>query len=81
MWKKILKYLINVENLSYFTDKTIKVAYVINIDNQTKHANSMKTITSILNITGTDIIHNNKIMEKMANIYANLKNQYTFKFK
>ena len=70
-----------VENQYYFTDRKLKIAYDINIDNHhDKHANSMITITSKFNNIGIDISHINKLMEEISHIYAKLINQYKFKY-
>jgi len=70
-----------VENQYYFTDRILKVAYDINIDNHhEKHAISIITITSKFDNIGIDINHINRIMVEMANIYAKLINQYKFKY-
>ena len=68
-----------VKNLYYFTDRILKVAHDITIDIRHKnHANSETTTVSKFNIIGFDVIHINKKMEEMANIYATLTNQYNF---
>ena len=69
------------ENLWYFTDRLLKIAYDIDIDNHhEKHAISIKTITSKFNKRGVDIIHSNRILIEMANIYATWTNQYRIKY-
>ena len=69
------------ENQNYFTDRILKVAYNINIDNHhDKHANSQITITWKFNNIGIDISHNNKIMEEMSLVYAKIIFQYKFKY-
>ena len=66
----------NVENLYSFTDKILKIAYDITIDNHHgKHANSQIPITSKFDNIGIDINHINKIMEEMSYVYAKLINQ------
>ena len=60
-----------VENLIYFTDRIIKSAHVINIDNHhSKHANSTITIFPKFINSGNDISYINKPLEEFANFYA-----------
>ena len=66
-----------IENQYYSTDKNLKIAYDINLDNDhNKHANSQITIISKFNNIVVDIIHIKKIMEEMSHTYAKLTNQY-----
>ena len=69
------------ENRYYFTDRILKDAYGINIDNHhNENANSTITITSKFNNIGIDINHIKKIMEEMSYVYAKFINQYNFKY-
>ena len=72
---------INDKNQIYFTDKILKIAYVINIDiYHDKHANSQLTVASKFDNTGKYINHINKIKVEMSHIYEKLLNQNTFKY-
>ena len=63
-----------VENLYFFNDRLLRSEYDINIENHyIKHGNSIITMTSKFNGIGIDTIHNNKILEEMAIIYAEFK--------
>ena len=56
----------NVENHYFFTDKILKIAYDINIENHhDKNAKSQITITSKFDNLGIDIYHIDKIMNEM----------------
>ena len=64
-----------------FTDKILKIAYDINLqNNHKKHSNSQLTITLTIKNIGIDINHIFKIMEKLSHLYAKLINQYKFKY-
>ena len=68
------------ENLFFFTDRLLKIAFDIKIDNHhDKHANSIISFTSNFNKIGVDIFHNNKIKIEMSKIFAKLMNQNIFK--
>ena len=70
-----------VENLYYFTDRKLKIAYDININNHhDKHANSVKSITSKFYKIGVHMIHIKMIMIEMSNKTAKLMIQYIFKY-
>ena len=70
-----------VENQYCFTDRILKIAYDINIDNHhDEHANSITRIPSKFDNIGIDLIHINKILKEMSHIYAKLINQYKFKY-
>ena len=66
----------------YFTARIIKIAYDLNIDNNhDKHAKSILTIISKFGNVGIDTNHIYKKMEEMSRVFANLINQYQFKYK
>ena len=70
-----------IENQYYFTDRVLKVAYVIIIYiHQSKNANSVITFVSKHDSFGIDINHILKISKEMANKYAELIKQYKFKY-
>ena len=83
--KRIEKRKINIshtklDNLYYFTDGILKVAYDIVIDyHHSKHANSTIIITSKINNIRIDINHIHKILREMAKWFAKLLNQHKFK--
>ena len=67
------------ENLYYFTDRILKIAYDINIDNhRDKNAKSQKTITSKFINMGIDKIHINDILKERGRVYPKSINQYKF---
>ena len=69
------------ENLYHFTDKTLKVALNITIDNHhSKHANSTMIFTSKFDDIGIDITYINQILVERVIIYAKLINQNKFKY-
>ena len=69
------------ENLLYFTERLLKIAFDIKLDNHhDKHANSIISITSNFKNIVVDIFHNNKIKIEMSKIFAKLMNQYNFKY-
>ena len=62
---------IKVETLYFFTDKVLKIAYDIAIDNHyDKHANSIVTITPKFDKTGIDVNLIIKVMEETSHVYA-----------
>ena len=66
-----------VQNQFYFTDRLLKIAYDINIENyHIKHANSTIPFTSKFNIIGIALIDIYKIMIERSNIYDKLRNPY-----
>ena len=68
-------------NPYYFSDRNLKVAYKINLDNHhINHLNSKLTITSNFQDTGIEFRFINKIMREMSIIYARLINQYKFRY-
>ena len=70
-----------VENRNCITDRIIKNAYHIIIDNHhDKDANSQITITSKFNNIGIDINHIIDIMKEKCDVYAKLVLQYKFKY-
>ena len=65
-----------VESLKVFTERILKVAYDITIDNHHRnHANSIETVSTKLNKTSNDINFCKKIMKEIAVLYTNLLNQ------
>ena len=78
---KVSDFNTRVENQTYLTDRILKVAYDINIDNHhDENANSQITFVSNTNNIGIDKNQYNKIMTEMANIIGRLVNQYEFKY-
>ena len=70
-----------VENLCFSTDRILKFAYDIIIDNHhSNDVNSLITIVSNFNNIRIDIIHITKVMEEMANFNAKIINQNRFKY-
>ena len=64
-------------NLYYFTDRTLKVGFKINLDSHhLNHANSKLTITPNYLEFGIEVRYNNKIMKELSVIYARILNQY-----
>ena len=67
-------------NPCYFTDRNLRAGFKINLDSHhINHANSKLTIIPIYPEFGIEIRYNNKIMKKLAVIYARLLNQYIFR--
>ena len=76
--KELAKKMINPY---YFTDKNLKVAYKINLDNHhINHINSKLTITPTFPEFGIEFRFINKIMKELAVIYARLIKHYKFKY-
>ena len=68
------------ENLDFFTDKILKSAYNITVENQhDKNVNSVLTITPNYGIIGIAEYHIDKIETELAKIYATLVKQYKLK--
>ena len=71
----------NIENRYYFTDKVLKAAYNITVENHhDKNVNSKMTNTPNYGIIGIAEYHIDKIVIEMNNIYATVVNQYKFKY-
>ena len=67
------------ENLYHFTDKTLKAACNIAVENyHDKNVNSTLTIAPKYEIIGIAEYHIDKIVIELAKIYATLVNQYKF---
>ena len=65
----------------YFTDKSLKVGFKINLDSHhINHANSKLTITPKYPEFAIEVRCINIIMKELSIIYARLKNQYIFKY-
>ena len=79
--KEVVKVIdINVEKHYYFTDKLLKIAYDISIENHhDKHGNSLIPISSKFDNIGIDKNHINKIRQEMSHVYAKIFNQNKFK--
>ena len=76
--KEIAKKMINPY---YFTDRSLKVGFKINLDSHhINHANSKLTIIPYHPDFGIEVRYINKIMKNLAVIYARLINQYKFKY-
>ena len=76
--KELAKKMINPY---YFTDRNLKVGFKINLDSHhINHANSKLTISPNHPEFGIEFRYINKIMKKLAVIYARLINQYKFKY-
>ena len=68
-------------NPYYFTDRNLRAAFDINLDSHNlHHTNSKLPILPIYPEFGVEFRYTNKIMKKLAMIYARLINQYKFKF-
>ena len=68
-------------NPYYFTDRKLKVAFKIHLDNHhIIHANSKLTIIPNCPELGIEIRYINKILKELSVIYARLLNQYIFKY-
>ena len=76
--KELAKKMINPYN---FSDRSLKVAYKINLDSHhINHLNSKLTIASNFENTGIEFRFINEIMRKMSIIHARLINQYKFRY-
>ena len=76
--KELAKKMINPY---YFTDKNLKVGYIINLDSHNlHHTNPKLTISPTFPEFGIEFRFINKIMKELAVIYARLLNQYKFKY-
>ena len=65
----------------YFTDRTLKVGFKINLNSHhVNHANSKVSFTPNYPEIGIEFRYINKIMKELAMIYARIKNQYIFKY-
>ena len=65
----------------YFTDRNLKVGFKINLDSQhINHANSKLSSTPNYPEIGIEVRYINKIIKELSVIYANLMNQYKFKY-
>ena len=70
-----------VENQNCFTDRILKIAYDIKLDNHDdQNANFQITITSNFKNIRIDTNHINKVMEEMCQKYAKLISQKKFKY-
>ena len=68
-------------NPYYSTDRNLKVAYKINLDNHNiNHAISKLTITPTFQEFGIEFRFINKILKELSVIYARLINQYKFRY-
>ena len=68
-------------NPYYFSDRSLIVAYKINLDSHHKnHLNSKLTISSNFPNSEIEFRFINKIMREMSIIYARLINQYKFRY-
>ena len=76
--KELAKKMINP---FYFSDRNLKVAYIINLDSHhINHLYSKLTITSNFENTGIEFRFINKIKREMSIIYSRLINQYKFRY-
>ena len=76
--KELAKKMINPY---YFTDRALQIGFKINLDSHNlHHANSKLTIIPNYPEFGIEFRYINKIMKKLAVIYARLLNQYKFKY-
>ena len=76
--KELAKKMINPY---YFTDRNLQVGFKINLDSHhINHSNSKLTITPNHPEFGIEVRYINKIMKKLAVIYARLINQYKFRY-
>ena len=77
--KELAKKMINPY---YFTDRNLKVGFKINLDSHNlHHTNAKLTIMPNYPEFGIELRYINKIMKKLAVIYARLINQYKFKYR
>ena len=68
-------------NPYYFTDRSAKVGFKINLDNHhINHANSKVTITPNYPGLGSEVRYINKIIKELLVIYARIINQYNFRY-
>ena len=70
-----------LNNPYYFTDRTLKVGFKINLDSHhINHANSKLAIKLNYPEFGIETRYINKIMNELSVIYARLINQYKFRY-
>ena len=68
-------------NPYYYIDENLKIGFKINLESHnTNHANSLINIEPNFPDIGIETRYINKILNKMATIYARLTNQYRFKY-
>ena len=68
-------------NPYYFTDRTLKVGFKINLDSHhINHANSKLTVTPNYPEFGIEVRYISKIMKGSSIVYARLMSQYRFKY-
>ena len=78
MNKKLAKKMLNPY---YFTDRNLKVGFKIKLDSHhINHAISRLTIIPNYPEFGIEVRNINKIIKDLSNFYANLINQYKFRY-